>query len=92
MFAIPAGYYTINSSSKLITLSAPYNTLGVGQVNKIINITGGEVIYDADNPRYGDAGITMVSGSITYKFGNNVNNTDKFRILIDAAYVDGGSA
>lgn len=92
MYAIPSGYYTLNSSAKTITLLSPYNTLTLPSISKIIDITSGEYIYDGEKPVYSDPQI-LVSGSvITYKRGNSITNTDNLRILIDSNSLTGGSA
>lgn len=91
MYAIPSGYYTLNSSDKTITLLSPYNTLTLPSISKIIDTLAAN-IYDGEKPVYSDPQI-LVSGSvITYKRGNSITNTDNLRILIDSNSLTGGSA
>lgn len=92
MFAIPSGYYTLNATTKTITLLTPYNTLTLPSISKIIDITSGEYIYDGEKPVYTDPQISMSGSIITYKRGNSVANNDILRILIDSNSLTGGSA
>ena len=92
MYAIPSGYYTLNTSAKTITLLTPFNTLTLPSINKIIDITSGEYIYDADKPVYSDPQVSISGSVITYKRGNSITNTDNLRILIDSNSLTGGSA
>lgn len=94
MYVIPDSDYTLNAAAKTITLAAAYSGISVGQIAKIVDLTSGEILYDADIPVFNDPQVTVSSGVITYKQGNYMANTDKLRILVNTSYpgIDGGSA
>lgn len=95
MYIIPDADYTLNAAAKTITLAAAYSGISVGQITKIIDITTGEILYDADrSPGFDSPRITVSSGVITFTQGNKVANTDKLRIVMETSYsvINGGSA
>lgn len=83
MYAIPDNYYTIDAAAKTITLSDIFATLNLGQIASIVDITSGEVLYEACVPIFRNPQISISGGVITYKRGNFVANTDKLRILFN---------
>lgn len=94
MYAIPDGQYTINSTAKNITLSPIYTGITAGQISHIVDITSGEVLYDANASRSRYTKITVSGVVVTYEYGQNVKNTDKLRIMVDNSIpgVNGGTA
>jgi hypothetical protein len=94
MYAIPDGQYTINPTAKTITLTSLYTGITAGQISHIVDITSGEVLYDANAPRSRYTKITVSGLVISYEYGRNVKNTDKLRIMVDNSRpgVIGGTA
>ena len=94
MYVIPDTDYTLDATAKTITLSELYADICLGQISQIIDITSGEVLYEACVPIFRNPQISITGGVITYKRGNFMQNTDKLRILINdtSMGLDGGSA
>jgi hypothetical protein len=86
MYVVPSTEYTIDATAKTITLSSTYSNIVAGQVSRIVDMTSGEVLYDANAPRARQTIITVSSGVITYQYGLNVKNTDVLRIVLDSTY------
>jgi len=86
MFVVPDTEYTIDASAKTITLSSTYANVVAGQITRIVDITTGEVIFDANQPRSRQTEITVSAGVITYQFAINVKNTDVLRIELESTY------
>ena len=78
--------YSYVASTKIITLAAPYDSLSVGQIIKIIDLTTGSVFYDVETQRFP---ISLSGADITHTYSDeNDANTDKLQIILDI----GGSA
>lgn len=94
MYIVPDSDYTISATAKTITLTSTYNGLSAGQIQRIVDITSGEILYDADAPEHKYIPVAVSGLVITYVYGNNVKNTDKLRIALNSTYlgIDGGSA
>lgn len=94
MYVVPDSDYTISATAKTITLSSSYTGITAGQIQRIVDITSGEVLYDSGAPSSKFVPVTVSGLVITYVFGNNVKNTDKLRIALNSTYlgIDGGSA
>lgn len=86
MYVVPPTEYTINATNKTITLSSKYSNLVAGQILRIVDMTAGEVLYDANAPRARQTKITVSNGVVTYQYGLNIKNTDIMRIVLDSAY------
>lgn len=86
MYVVPPTEYTINATAKTITLSSTYSNIVAGQVSRIVDITSGEILYDANESRARHTSITVSGGVITYQYGLNVKNTDVLRIVLDSTY------
>jgi len=86
MYVVPSTEYTINATAKTITLSSTYSNIIAGQVSRIVDMTSGEVLYDANETRARQVPITVSGGVITYQYGLNVKNTDVLRIVLESTY------
>ena len=76
--------YSYDASLKQIILTAPYDTLSVGQVYSIVNITTNRVIYNSNEQR-ADI-ITITGAAIIYSAGIGTDvDTDKLQIIVDVA-------
>ena len=75
------GGHTFDASLKTITLAAPYTALSEGQILKIVDLTVGEVIYDADVQRYP---ISISGAVITHTYDNAQHaDADLLQVTID---------
>ena len=78
--------YSYVASTKIITLAAPYDSLSVGQIIKIKDLTTGSVFYDVETQRFP---ISLSGADITHTYSDeNDADADEFQIRIDI----GGSA
>ncbi len=82
--------YTFNASAKTITLDGPWNTLSIGQICRIKNLTRNVVIYDQDTSKmdkiekYTSYSLTLSGAVITHACtSSDFADTDKFQIVID---------
>jgi len=82
MHVIPKEYYTLDATAKTITLSSPYNGIGIERIVLILDLDSNDVLYDVNLKR---DGISLSSGVITYSYDNNVQDGDNIRIILDDA-------
>ena len=81
------GQHTFDASAKEITLSAPYETLSLGQIISIIDLTTNDILYDSRTQRT-DA-ISISGAAITHTHGNTGQaDADLLQVVVDI----GGSA
>lgn len=93
---IPPTYYTLNPSTKSITLLAPYNSWTVERIKSIRNLTKQILIYEATDPKHYTSmqsspaqpfDISITNGAITYISASSMSTTDKLQIVIDTEVV-----
>lgn len=73
--------YSYVASTKVITLAAPYDSLSIGQIIKIVDVTTKSVFYDSGTQRYP---ISISGADITHTYDDeNDANADDFQIIID---------
>jgi hypothetical protein len=82
MHVIPKEYYTLDATAETITLSSPYNGIGIERIVLILDLDSNDVLYDVNLKR---DGISLSSGVITYTHDNNVQDGDNIRIILDDA-------
>jgi len=78
--------YSYVASTKVITLAAPYDSLSVGQIVRIADLTTGSVFYESVTQKF-SISISGADITHTYSDGNDAD-ADKLQIIIDI----GGSA
>lgn len=86
--------YSLDASTKTITLGYNFSSTSIEQITKISNLTRNIEIYDYQNPRKHrqlrqEAGmdISVAGGKITYIENAVMNNSDIIQIIIDPVIV-----
>ena len=73
--------YSYVAATKVITLAAPYDSLSIGQIISIKDMTTGSLFYDTKTQKYP---ITISGADVTHTYDDdNDADADDFQIIID---------
>lgn len=87
---VPDENYSLDASSKEISLFSPFDSIKIESFLKIKNLTTGDEIYSSENM---DHEISLSEGVITYSYQNPQHaDTDKLQIIVLTNALDGGGA
>jgi hypothetical protein len=85
MYVIPNTGYTLDASAKTITLAAKYSGISHEEINRIVNLTKSDVLYDV-SAALDRNNITLANGVITYTSDSSAADTDIIRVELDDMY------